>query len=100
MQLRLKREILIVTLLFAVTVFTAAIPIYIFENVKNPQVESYGDALWLAAITATSVGYGDVYPVSSVGKLVTSILGFVGLMLIGATSALFTAYVFGKGGRK
>ena len=43
-------------------------------------------------------GYGDVYPVSPEGKILSSILGFTEFLLIGVTSVLFTSYLL-KGSR-
>lgn len=67
---------------------------YIFEQNVNSQVSSYWDGVWLAASTASSVGYGDVSPESPWGKVTSALLGFTGLLLIGVTSALFTKYLF------
>ena len=95
MKLQIKREIIIVVAVLIVVVFVSGFALYVFEAEHNGQVNSYWDGVWLAAATASSVGYGDVYPVSPEGKVLSSLLGFTGLLLIGVTSALFTRYLFG-----
>ena len=97
MRLLIKREIAIIVAVLIAIVFVSGFALYVFENESNGQISSYWDGVWLAAATASSVGYGDVYPVSAQGKVLASVLGFTGLLLIGATSALFTSYLLGAG---
>lgn len=99
MKLVIKREIAIIVAVLIVIVLVSGFALYMFEAEHNGQVNSYWDGVWLAAATASSVGYGDVYPVSPEGKVLASLLGFTGLLLIGVTSALFTSYLLGVRGR-
>lgn len=69
----------------------AALGLYLIEGGRNPAVGSFVDALWWAVATVTTVGYGDVVPATTAGRL----LG-VGTMILGTTcfwafTALFTA---------
>lgn len=100
MKLVIKREITIIIVVLIAIVLVSGFVLYVFEAEHNGQVNSYWDGVWLAAATASSVGYGDVYPVSPGGKILASVLGFTGLLLIGVTSALFTSYLFGVQIRK
>jgi len=81
----------VITILFLIIVASGTL-LYIFERGENGQIVSIWDGLWLAATTASSVGYGDVYPVTVGGRILSALLGFVGLCSIGVTSALFTSY--------
>lgn len=99
MKLLIKREITIIVAVLIVIVLLSGFVFYMFESDSNGQVNSYWDGVWLAAATASSVGYGDVYPVSPEGKFLASLLGFTGLLLIGVTSALLTSYLLGVRGR-
>jgi voltage-gated potassium channel len=47
--------------------------------------------MWWAVVTLTTVGYGDVYPVTVGGKVFTSIILFIGLGLIAVPSGLFAS---------
>lgn len=62
--------------------FLTAIPMAWIE----PSFDSYGDALWWTVVTTTTVGYGDLYPETTVGRLIASVLMFVGIGLIGVVT--------------
>ncbi|HEV7679905.1 MAG TPA: ion channel [Candidatus Dormibacteraeota bacterium] len=71
--------------------FGAAAAYWNFENGVNPHVHSFGDALYWAAITATTVGYGDFTPVTQEGRILSGALVFIGIGLIGFASARLTS---------
>ncbi len=52
---------------------------------------SYGKALYLTAITGLTVGYGDIAPVTVVGRIVSVLIGLIGLIYIGIVVAIATA---------
>ena len=53
---------------------------------------SFGDAVWWAIVTTTTVGYGDFYPKTIVGKFAAAILMFLGIGLIGYLTSTITNY--------
>lgn len=69
----------------------AADGLWIVERGHNPAIHSFGDALYMAFITVTTVGYGDLRPVSPEGKVLAGALVFFGLGLLGFISAQLTA---------
>jgi voltage-gated potassium channel len=72
------------------TWITSAVAFTIAEDVgQGKRIESFFDALWWSASTITTVGYGDIYPVTAVGRMIA-----VFTMLIGvSTLAVVTARV-------
>ncbi len=56
---------------------------YLFEFGKNPHVNSFGDAIWWAIVTSTTIGYGDIYPVTTGGRVVAVIVMLVGITALG-----------------
>ncbi len=50
-----------------------------------------GDAIWWALSTVTTVGYGDMYPVTTQGKFIAALLMVVGVALFGSISAYITS---------
>lgn len=74
-----EQLLLCVGLLFVLLVSSAAV-LYAAENEAQPEAfSSIPSALWWAVCTLTTVGYGDVYPVTSSGKLFASIISIVGV---------------------
>lgn len=69
----------------------AAEGLWIVERGHNPAVHSFGDVLYMAFITASTVGYGDFRPVTPEGKVIAGALVFFGLGLLGFISAQLTA---------
>lgn len=56
-------------------------------------IGSFGDALWWAATTVTTVGYGDHYPVTTTGRFVAAGLMVCGVALIGVVTASFASWL-------
>ena len=56
--------------------------------VSEPQIESFGDGMWLALVTITTVGYGDIELSTTVGRFVASALMLVGMGLIASLTAI------------
>ena len=71
-----------IMMLFLVTVFAAS-GIYVAEHTAQPEkFSSIPASMYWAVITLTSIGYGDYYPITPIGKLLTSVLAVVGLGMI------------------
>jgi voltage-gated potassium channel len=65
----------------------------LFENhAPGSNIHSYGDALWWAVVTVTTVGYGDRFPVTPGGRAVAVILMLVGIGLIGTLTATVASF--------
>ena len=72
--------LLIFFLFICVVLFSSAI--YFAENPERSQFTSIPDAFWWAVVTMTTVGYGDMFPVSAYGKLVGSLCAIAGVLTI------------------
>ncbi|MFF0542602.1 potassium channel family protein [Nocardia thailandica] len=59
----------------------------------DSKIHSFGDALWWSAVSVTTVGYGDVYPVTTQGRLVSLVLMTLGIGLIGFAIGTTTSWV-------
>lgn len=66
--------------------------VLIFEHDSGGPVQSFGAALWWAIATVTSVGYGDVYPVTLAGRAVAFSVMVVGIATFGVLTAGIAAY--------
>ena len=58
--------------------------------ITEADVKSFSDGLWWALVTITTVGYGDITPMTSIGRLVASALMFLGLGLIASLTAVIS----------
>ena len=56
-------------------------------------IQSFGDALWWSLTTITTVGYGDMYPVTTEGRFVAVGLMFCGIAVIGVVTASFASWL-------
>ena len=63
---------------------------YLFY-VSEPNVRNLGDGIWWALVTITTVGYGDITPVTTLGRVVASSLMLLGLGLIATITAIVSA---------
>ncbi len=67
---------------------------------SNPEanIETFGEALWWAVVTTTTVGYGDYYPTSGAGRVIAGVLMLVGVGLIGTVSATIASWFLDRPG--
>lgn len=63
---------------------------YIFYLTED-DVNTFGDGIWWALVTVTTVGYGDITPATTLGRFVASALMFLGLGLIATVTAIVSA---------
>jgi voltage-gated potassium channel len=65
--------------------------VYLMERGGDGPIQTYPDALWWAAATVTTVGYGDVFPKSAAGRGVAVLLMLVGISVFGLLTARVAA---------
>jgi voltage-gated potassium channel len=84
-----KEEIILFALVAALLLFLSAVGIYYCENQAQPEVfASVFHSLWWSVCTLTTVGYGDVYPVTVGGKIFTFFVLATGLGIISVPAGL------------
>ena len=94
-QLRLvlrRRTFSLVGTTSLVAVIAAATLMYAAERRANGPIQAYPDALWWAMSTITTVGYGDVYPVTPAGRGIAIFLMLAGISLFGLLTARVAAF--------
>ncbi|MEM9884169.1 MAG: ion transporter [Planctomycetota bacterium] len=84
-----KEEIVLFLCLTLILLFLAAVGIYHFEHEAQPEAfASVFHSLWWAVATMTTVGYGDVYPITVGGRVFTFFVLLMGLGVIAVPTGL------------
>ena len=83
-----KDSLMIVGLLALGYIFISALIIF---NVEPSTFPNFFDALYWATISLTTVGYGDIYAVSTTGKIITMISSFLGIAIVALLAGIITA---------
>lgn len=78
-----KEEIILFFMITLVLIFITSAGIYFFENDAQPEVfKSVFHSAWWSIVTLTTVGYGDVYPITIGGKIFTFFVLMIGVGLV------------------
>jgi len=78
-----KEEIVLFLIVTAIFIFLASTGIYYFENEAQPEIfTSVIHSGWWAIVTLTTVGYGDVYPITVGGKIFTFFILLIGVGIV------------------
>ena len=88
----IREELIVFGFLALIVMFIAAVGVYEFEHEAQPEAfASIPHALWFVVVTLTTVGYGDVYPVTLGGRMFTSLILVVGLGVIAVPTGLISS---------
>jgi voltage-gated potassium channel len=74
-----------------VSALAAATLMYVVERGGDGPIQTYPDALWWAAATVTTVGYGDVFPKTAAGRGIAFLLMLIGISVFGVLTARVAA---------
>jgi voltage-gated potassium channel len=76
---------------YTFAVFYIFISALLVFNVEPQTFKTFWDALYWSVVSLTTVGYGDIYPVSGVGRCITVLSAFVGIAIVALPSGIITA---------
>jgi voltage-gated potassium channel len=87
-----KEEFILFLILTLIMFYLSSVGIYYFEHEAQPKIfSSIFDSMWWAVATLTTVGYGDVYPVTVGGKIFTTFMLLIGLGIVGIPAGIVAA---------
>jgi voltage-gated potassium channel len=86
------RQFHFVALVAVAAVGLGGVGIYSIEGGENRQIQSVGDGVWWALVTATTVGYGDISPATTEGRIIAAGLMILGIGVIGAFTATVASF--------
>ena len=85
-------ELIVFATVAVFTLYLCGIGIYYFEHAAQPKAfASVFDGMWWAAVTLTTVGYGDIYPITPGGRMFTILVFFIALGAIAVPTGLISA---------
>lgn len=88
----IKNDLILFFSITLMTIYISGVGIYYFENDAQPEAfDSIFSSLWWAIITLTTVGYGDVYPITVGGKVFTFIILMIGLGIVAIPTGLIAS---------
>lgn len=90
--LLIKAELILFMFATICLIYLSAVGIYYFENTAQPeQFKSIFHSLWWSVATLTTVGYGDVYPITIGGKIFTFFILMIGLSIVAIPAGLLSS---------
>ena len=91
-----KQALITVCVIAAGYIFISALVIL---NVEPDTFDNYFDAVYWSTISLTTVGYGDIYAVSTAGKIVTMISSVFGIAIVALPAGIITAGIMDQIGK-
>jgi voltage-gated potassium channel len=85
-----NRQIAALGVVWMAVLFLTSMGLFVAEQGANELIDNPLDALWWGLVTMTTVGYGDIYPVTPEGRLAASVLLVLGIALFGVITATVT----------
>ena len=76
------------------TLITSAVGFTLAEDVgKDGRIQSFFDALWWSGATITTVGYGDIYPITAAGRIIAIFTMLVGISTLAVVTARIAQFL-------
>ncbi len=85
---RSKESLIAVGTLAIAYILIAALVIF---NVEPDSFNSFFDAIYWATVSLTTVGYGDIYPITTIGRIVTMVSSIFGIAIVALPAGIITA---------
>ena len=89
---KIKAELILFSFISIIFLYISSLGIYLFENEAQPEnFKSIFHSLWWSIATLTTVGYGDIYPITIGGKIFSGFVIFMGIGLIAVPTGLIAS---------
>ena len=87
-----KSELFVTIFVTLILILIASTLMYYIENNAQPKAfPNIVESMWWATSTLTTVGYGDVYPVTSMGRFLSGIIAFLGIGLVALPTGILSS---------
>ncbi|PHO08952.1 hypothetical protein CPG37_11535, partial [Malaciobacter canalis] len=92
-----KEEFLYIVIAIFILLFTLTPLVYFVETKAQPEVfTSMSTTLWWSVTTFTTVGYGDMYPITTMGRMLTTVVSALGIAFYAIPGSIFTSSLLDK----
>jgi voltage-gated potassium channel len=96
-----KAELLTTVFIIFILLIVASSLLYYVEHAAQPEkFSSIPEAMWWGVVTLTTVGYGDIYPITGLGRFLGAIISLLGIGLFALPTGLLSAGFVEEIGRK
>ena len=89
---KMRSALLIYLACAGVVFFYCTLGLYHFENSLNESIHGYGDVVWMALTTMSTVAYGDISPATTGGRIMVLVLAVTGVGLFSLVTAEIAAF--------
>ncbi|MCM8529665.1 MAG: potassium channel family protein [Lentisphaeraceae bacterium] len=90
--LDVKEELVLFSVVIVMLIYLASVGIYYFERDAQPEAfQSIIHSMWWSLVTLTTVGYGDVYPITLGGRIFTFFVLMIGMSIVAIPAGLFAS---------
>ncbi len=81
---------------FILLVFSSTLMYYVEHDVQPEKFASIGHSFWWAVATLTTVGYGDVYPITGLGKVLSAVIALIGIGFVALPTGIISSAFIDK----
>ncbi|HEY2557360.1 MAG TPA: ion channel [Diaminobutyricibacter sp.] len=91
----LRRRVIIIAATFVVMfIYVISLAEYAAErSAKGANITSFGDSVWWACVTMATVGYGDYFPITVMGRVLAVILMIGGVAIVGTSTGTLVSFL-------
>jgi voltage-gated potassium channel len=84
----------------ATIVLALGLVVWMLERDTNPRMQTFGEALWWAIVTVTTVGYGDITPQTGLARVLATVLMMLGIGTVGVVASSLSTALLETDGRE
>lgn len=81
---------------FILMILSSTLMFYVENEAQPDKFENIGESLWWSVATLTTVGYGDIYPITGLGKILSSVIALIGIGFVALPTGIISSAFIGK----
>lgn len=76
---------------FILLILSSTLMFYVENEAQPEKFENIGQSLWWSVATLTTVGYGDIYPITGLGKIISSVIAIIGIGFVALPTGIISS---------